>query len=348
MQKPNQHHNQSESARIAKYLARGGLCSRREAEKWIAEGRVRLNGRILDTPAITVTPTDHIEVDGKPLPGHERTRLWLFHKPAGLVTTSRDPEGRPTVFSVLPPEMPRVMTIGRLDMATEGLLLLTNDGGLARVLELPDTGWLRRYRVRAHGKVTQETLDQLKDGIAVEGILYGPIEAEIDRVQGSNVWLLMGLREGKNREIKKVLSAIGLTVNRLIRISFGPFQLADMRPGEIREIRGRTLRDQLGHRLISAAGANFDLPIVNHIERQPKDPPAKPEKPRKARGENDRQANKRTSRPNEDARADNPDKNTGRRKSAAGKDNMTRQTPGRKGMPVKGRPGKNRDANRRG
>lgn len=248
--------------RIAKRLARAGLCSRREAETWILAGRIRLNGKALDTPAITVGPEDTIEVDGLPLQAPERTRLWLFHKPAGLVTTARDPEGRPTVFSALPKDLPRVLSIGRLDINSEGLMLLTNDGGLARILELPQTGWLRRYRVRAHGEIGQEQLDTLKDGIAVEGILYGAIEATLDRRQGANVWITLALREGKNREVKKVLGALGLTVNRLIRISFGPFQLGDLAEREVREIRGRMLRDQLGPRLIVAAKANFDAPIV--------------------------------------------------------------------------------------
>ncbi len=255
--------DENKPERIAKRMARAGLCSRRDAEQWIADGRVAVNGKVLQTPAFTVSERDRIEVDGNLLQTRERTRLWLFHKPAGLVTTNKDPEGRRTVFSALPASLPRVMSVGRLDINTEGLLLLTNDGGLARALELPTTGWLRRYRVRAHGKVTQEQLDALRDGIAVEGVLYGSIEAAIERVQGSNVWLAIGLREGKNREIKKVLSALDLTVNRLIRVSYGPFQLADLPEGTVREIRGRTLRDQLGEKLIAAAGADFDAPILN-------------------------------------------------------------------------------------
>ena len=251
--------------RIAKVLARAGLCSRREAEDWVNAGRVAVDGKVLASPAFTVTPKNRITVDGKPLPMKERTRLWLFHKPRGLVTTTHDPEGRPTVFSVLPEDMPRVVTVGRLDINTEGLLLLTNDGGVARVLELPATGWLRRYRVRAYGEVEEAALKELEHGVSLDGIDYGPIEAAIERVQGSNTWLVLGLREGKNREVKRVLASLGLTVNRLIRVSFGPFQLADLEEGEIREIRGRVLRDQLGKRLVVESGADFDAPIVHHI-----------------------------------------------------------------------------------
>lgn len=246
--------------RIAKRMARAGLCSRRDAERWIEGGRVRVNGKLLKTAACVVTPRDRIEVDGVALPGIERTRLWLLNKRSGLMTTNKDPEGRDTIFDKLPQELPRVISVGRLDINTEGLLLLTNDGGLARALELPSTGWLRRYRVRAHGTVTQDQLDALKDGIAVDGVLYGSIEAELERQQGTNVWLTFAMREGKNREVKKVLAALNLDVNRLIRISYGPFQLGDIEPGQVREVRGRTLRDQLGVKLIEAAGANFETP----------------------------------------------------------------------------------------
>lgn len=257
--------------RIAKVMARAGLCSRRDAEAWIAAGRVEVNGKLLDTPAVTVTDKDKVVVDGAPLPMRERTRLWLYHKPRGLVTTNKDPEGRTTVFERLPKDLPRVIAVGRLDINTEGLLLLTNDGGLARVLELPSTGWLRRYRVRAFGAVTQEQLNSLADGVAIDGVLYGAIEATLDKQQGDNCWLTVGLREGKNREVKRVLEHLGLSVNRLIRLSFGPFQLMELAEGEVREIRGRVLRDQLGETLAEEAGADFDAPLYNQpVPDQPK------------------------------------------------------------------------------
>jgi 23S rRNA pseudouridine2605 synthase len=283
---------EAKAERISKVMARAGVASRRDIERMIMEGRVTLNGKILDTPVVNVTLSDKIEVDGVPIRGIERTRLWLYHKPAGLVTTNSDPEGRPTVFDNLPEELPRVMSIGRLDINTEGLLLLTNDGGLARALELPTTGWLRRYRVRAHGEIDQEALDKLKDGIAVDGVLYGSIEATLDRTQGSNVWITMGLREGKNREIKNVLGALGLDVNRLIRISYGPFQLGDLPEGHVIEVRGRTLRDQLGPRLIEDAKANFDAPIYNApavaAEEEAEAKPERRERPRKPEDKRER------------------------------------------------------------
>jgi 23S rRNA pseudouridine2605 synthase len=245
--------------RVAKVIARAGLASRREAEAWIAAGRVAVNGATITSPALNVGGTDRVNVDGKPLPVRERTRLFLYHKPRGLLTTTADARGRPTMFAALPKHLPRVVSIGRLDLNTEGLLLLTNDGGLARVLELPATGWLRRYRVRAHGGVTQDALDRLRTGITVDGVRYGPIEATLDRPQGSNVWLTFAMREGKNREIKNVLGALGLQVNRLIRVSFGPFQLGELAAGAVEEVRTRTLREQLGERLTALAGADFTV-----------------------------------------------------------------------------------------
>ena len=258
-----------EGQRIAKAIARAGLCSRRDAEAWIAEGRVTVNGKVLDSPAYNVTEADDVRVDGRRLGERERTRLFLFHKPRGLVTTARDPEGRPTIFDALPPDLPRVIAVGRLDINTEGLILLTNDGGLARALELPVTGWLRRYRVRAHGRIDQPKLDSLSAGVTVDGIDYAGIEARLDREQGSNAWITMGLREGKNREIKKVLEHLGLAVNRLIRVSFGPFELGDLAEGEVAEVRTRVLRDQLGAKLAREAGVDFDAPIVERAAPEP-------------------------------------------------------------------------------
>jgi 23S rRNA pseudouridine2605 synthase len=226
----------------------------------VTQGRVAVNGRVINSPALDITQNDVVTVDGKPLPPRERTRLFLYHKPRGLMTTHDDPEGRPTVFDNLPEGLPRLISIGRLDFNTEGLLLLTNDGGLARTLELPDTGWLRRYRVRAHGDVTQAQLDELKNGIEVEGVKYGPIEATLERDQGANVWLVFAIREGKNREVRNVCAHLGLEVNRLIRVSYGPFQLGEVPEGQVEEIKSRVLRDQLGDKVIEKSGAQFDVP----------------------------------------------------------------------------------------
>lgn len=236
----------SKGERIAKVLARAGVCSRRDAERLIAAGRVMVNGKVLDSPALNIGPKDKVLVDNQPLQATEPTRLWRLHKPRGQVTTSRDPEGRPTVFDALPKSLPRVISIGRLDVNTEGLLLLTNDGELARRLELPATGWARRYRVRAYGRTDQAKLDELQNGIKLDGVQYGPIQARLEREQASNVWITMTLREGKNREIKRVLEALNLTVNRLIRVSYGPFQLGDLPEGQVQEVPARILEDQMG------------------------------------------------------------------------------------------------------
>jgi 23S rRNA pseudouridine2605 synthase len=268
--------------RIAKVMARAGLCSRRQAEAWIAEGRVSVNGATISSPALNVTASDTIAVDGKPMPKRERTRLFLYHKPRGLVTTHADPEKRPTIFEKLPKAMPRVVSVGRLDLNTEGLLLLTNDGGLARVLELPATGWLRRYRVRAHGSILQPQLDALRKGVTVDGVRYGAIEATVDRVQGANVWLTFAIREGKNREVRNVLEHLGLRVNRLIRVSFGPFQLGDLPEGAVEEVRTRHLREQLGERIATQAEADFTGPIA--MAEVPEDAPAE----RKGRGKSEK------------------------------------------------------------
>lgn len=231
--------------RIAKRLARAGVCSRRDAERWITEGRVRVNGQVLDTPAFLVRDGDRIQVDGQTVGEPEPTRLWRYHKPDGLVTTARDEKGRATVFDHLPATMPRVISVGRLDLSSEGLLLLTNDGALARHLELPATGWLRRYRIRVHGVPTPETMKKLADGVVVDGVAYGPIETIIDRTVGYNSWLTVGLREGKNREVRRVFEWLGLPVSRLIRVAYGPFQLGKLERGAVEEVPRRVLRDQL-------------------------------------------------------------------------------------------------------
>lgn len=225
--------------RIAKRLARGGICSRRDAERLIEQGRVKVDGVVLNTPATLVTGASRIEVDGQSVAAPQRPRIWLYHKPPGLVVTARDPEGRPTVFDNLPRDMPRVVSIGRLDIASEGLLLLTNDGALARRMELPATGYDRRYRARAHGRVDQAMLDQLADGATVDGVRYGPIRARLERQQRSNNWITISLREGKNREVRRVMEHLGLVVNRLIRIGYGPFNLDALPEGEVVEASAR-------------------------------------------------------------------------------------------------------------
>ncbi|MCA3362847.1 MAG: rRNA pseudouridine synthase, partial [Roseomonas sp.] len=225
--------------RIAKFLARAGVASRRDAEKLIAEGLVRLGGKLVTSPATFVSPGDQISVNGKPIAAPERTRLFRYHKPTGFVTTHRDPEGRPTVFANLPQGLPRLVSVGRLDLTSEGLLLLTNDGALARKLELPANGWVRRYRVRVHGKVDERALAALARGVTVEGVAYGPIEAGLDARMGTNAWLTVALREGKNREVRKVMAHLGLAVTRLIRTAYGSFQLGALPRGAAEEVNAK-------------------------------------------------------------------------------------------------------------
>ena len=233
--------------RIAKVLARSGLCSRRQAEDWIRARRVSVNGRVLESPALTVTPKDKVLVDGKPLPERQEARVWRYHKPAGLVVTRSDPQGRPTIFDRLPQDLPRVITIGRLDLPSEGLLLLTNDGDLARHLELPSgAAWTRRYYVRVHGRPDPGKLDDLQRGLTVSGVRYGSISASLDRQQGANAWITVSLREGKNREVRRVMEHLGYPVSRLIRTAFGPFQLGNLAAGAVEEIAPKVVREQIG------------------------------------------------------------------------------------------------------
>lgn len=239
--------------RVAKRMARAGLCSRRDAERWIAAGRVAVDGEVLTTPAVTVTEASRIEVDGKPLPQAEAPRLFRFHKPTGYLTAARDPEGRKTIADIMPEGLPRLMPVGRLDMNSEGLLLLTNDGALKRQLELPTTGWQRRYRVRVHGDINEAKLASLIKGITIDGFDYGPIEAHLERKLGKNAWLSVALREGKNREIRKVMEHFGWPVNRLIRVSFGPFHLGNLPKKEVDEIKAKVVKEQIGFVLQSTA-----------------------------------------------------------------------------------------------
>ena len=232
--------------RIAKVIARAGVCSRRDAEKLIAEGRVAVDGVAVATPALNVSPDAAIAIDGNPLPPAEATRLWRYHKPRGLVTSHRDPAGRPTVFAHLPPNVPRVVSVGRLDINSEGLLLLTNDGELARKLELPAQGWVRRYRVRLFGKVAQADLDRLAAGVTIGGVRYGPVTATLERTRGPYAWATVSLKEGKNREVKRLMEHLGLKVARLIRVSFGPFHLGHLHEGAVEEVPGKVWREQLG------------------------------------------------------------------------------------------------------
>jgi 23S rRNA pseudouridine2605 synthase len=282
--------------RIAKVIARAGLASRREAEAWIEAGRVAVNGETIRSPALDVAAADRITVDGEPLPARERTRLFLYHKPRGLLTTHADPQGRPTIFQNLPQGLPRLVSVGRLDFNTEGLLLLTNDGALARALELPATGWLRRYRVRAHGSVEQDKLEALRKGVTISGIHYGSIDAAIERVQASNLWLTFAIREGKNREVRNVLSHLGLTVTRLIRVSFGPFQLGELDVAAVEEVPTRILREQLGDKLIKLSEADFSAPLTTtpvapmpaREHRPPRPRPGKPREPARPQPEKEK------------------------------------------------------------
>lgn len=254
--------------RIAKVLSRAGIASRRDAERMIAAGRVTVNGTRIDSPALNVTETDRITVDGKPLSEPEPPRLWLYHKPPGRVTTTRDEKGRATIFDDLPDDMPRVMTVGRLDLNSEGLLLLTNDGAIKRRLELPSTGWLRRYRVRLNGRPQDNDFDPLRKGLTVDGERFQPMEVTLDRQQGANAWATLALREGKNREIRRAMEDLGFAVNRLIRVSYGPFQLGKLKPGEVEELRRRVVRDQLGLDGPEAGTGPAGKPKVQRKRRQ--------------------------------------------------------------------------------
>ncbi len=279
--------------RVAKVLARAGVASRREVERLIEAGRVALNGKVLTTPAVKIEAGDILTVDGEVIAGAEPTRVFRYHKPAGLMTTHTDPKGRPTVFEALPPGLPRLISVGRLDLSSEGLLLLTNDGALTRALELPSSGWSRIYRARAYGEASQEKLDRLKDGITVEGIKYGPIDAKLDKASGRNVWITVTLAEGKNREVRRVLEALGLKVNRLIRLAYGPFSLGPLAPGQVEEVGPRVIRELLGDyidpaNLPTGSAVQFKPPANAPSRRDPSRPPPsqksaaaaeKPEKP---------------------------------------------------------------------
>jgi 23S rRNA pseudouridine2605 synthase len=282
-----------EGERIAKRLARAGLCSRRDAERWIAQGRVAVDGRVLTSPAVNVTQASRITVDGDPIPEKTPTRLWRYHKPRGLLTTHRDPEGRPTIFDELPQELPRVITIGRLDLNSEGLLLLTNDGALARKLELPATGWIRRYRVRVHGTVDPQALAGLAQGVTVEGVRYGAVKAQLDRQQGENAWLTMALAEGKNREVRRICEHLGWQVNRLIRVAYGPFQLGLLEPGGVEEVSARVVKEQMGD-----SGARPATAAEKRRQRE-----AAHDEKRRQKREEARAAEQRTLRPGKRERA---------------------------------------------
>lgn len=271
--------------RVAKALARAGVASRRDVERYIAEGRVAVNGRVLSEPGVKIGPADILTVDGEVVENAEPTRVWRYHKPVGLLTTHKDPAGRPTVFASLPAGMPRVISVGRLDINSEGLLLLTNDGSLARSLELPATGWVRRYRARAYGAVTQDKLDRLKDGVTVDGVHYGAIEARLDKVTRTestgraNVWITVAVSEGKNREVRKVLESLGLKVNRLIRLAYGPFALNTLESGAVEEVGPRVIRELLADHIAPANLPSGDRPVGEKLM-----PAAKPSAQRRAGG----------------------------------------------------------------
>ena len=272
--------HKDEGERIAKVMARAGVASRRDAERMIVEGRVAVNGKAVTSPALDITPADRVTVDGKPIDAPQPARLWLYYKPLGLVTTERDEKGRQTVFESLPEGMPRVMSVGRLDLNSEGLLLLTNDGELKRRLELPTTGWLRKYRVRVNGRPNEATFDPLRRGITIDGEDFQPMDISLDKQQGANAWLTVGIREGRNREVRRAMSEIGLIVNRLIRVSYGPFRLNTMKPGDVVEVKQRILRDQLGE------GGDKQAPTPREdgdAPRKPRAPRPEGEAPRKPR-----------------------------------------------------------------
>lgn len=324
--KPQKAH---EGERIAKVLSRAGIASRREAERLIAVGEVAVNGKVITSPALNVTPADKITVSGQPVGAPEPARLWLYYKPEGLVTSASDEKGRDTVFDALPPEMPRVMSVGRLDLNSEGLLLLTNDGELKRRLELPSTGWLRKYRVRVNGNPTDPDLEPLRKGIVVDGEKFQPMNVVLDRIQGANAWLTVGLREGKNREIRRAMSAIGLTVNRLIRVSYGPFRLGELQPGQVEEVKQKILRDQLGQ---SAEAQENEKPIRKRLPRPARpaagartiDPP-KSEGPSHGTGRGTRAKAPKATAPEKSKAADRP--------------NAGRAQPGAAARPTRPRPG---------
>lgn len=305
-----------EGDRIAKVLSRAGVASRREAERMIAAGEVAVNGKTIDSPALNVSSKDRITVNGKPLAAPEPARLWRYYKPEGLVTSAADEKGRDTVFDHLPEDMPRVMSVGRLDLNSEGLLLLTNDGELKRRLELPSTGWLRKYRVRVKGNPTDPDLEPLRKGITVEGETFQPMQVVMDRHQGANAWLTVGLREGKNREIRRAMAAIGLTVNRLIRISYGPFRLNELQPGEVEEVRPRVLRDQLG---LTEAAEDAPAPKRGSDKRPAgkAGPDKRPTDKRPAGPTSDRKAAARGDRPAAKASPDRPARSAAPRSETA-------------------------------